>query len=129
VRGISFIFIGIDAAGDVFSFVSVCMSLSPLPSFVAYNKTVFQPTLDILGLVIYATEFVLWCGVFACGGYYNFMPWVKIQLHRRGREERELSNHEETGTGVSNAVELERISSSRSVFRTPSSVAEVSIGS
>ncbi len=29
VRGISFIFVGIDAAGDVFSLISVCKSLSP----------------------------------------------------------------------------------------------------
>jgi hypothetical protein len=44
VRGISFIFVGIDALGDLFSLVSV----------------VFQPRLDILGLVIYGTELVLW---------------------------------------------------------------------
>ena len=36
VRGISFLFVGIDAAGDVFSLVSV----------------LFQPTIDALGLVI-----------------------------------------------------------------------------
>ncbi|KAI6768695.1 hypothetical protein HG531_010884 [Fusarium graminearum] len=50
VRGISFLFVAIDAAGDVFSLASVF----------------FQPELDVLGIVIYATEFVLWCGVFAC---------------------------------------------------------------
>jgi hypothetical protein len=61
VRGISFLFVAIDAAGDVFSLVSVF----------------FQPELDVLGIVIYATEFVLWCGVFACGGYYNLLPWVR----------------------------------------------------
>ncbi|USP79967.1 hypothetical protein yc1106_07241 [Curvularia clavata] len=48
VRGISFIFVGIDALGDVFSLASV----------------VFQPTLDILGIVIYGTELVLWIGIF-----------------------------------------------------------------
>ncbi|MAD85623.1 MAG: hypothetical protein CL912_21895 [Deltaproteobacteria bacterium] len=31
VRGISFIFVGIDAAGDVFSLISVCM-FSPCPT-------------------------------------------------------------------------------------------------
>ncbi len=55
VRGISFILVGIDAAGDIFSLASIF----------------FQPTLDVLGIVIYATEVVLWCGVFACGGYYR----------------------------------------------------------
>jgi hypothetical protein len=55
VRGISFIFVGIDALGDVFSLVSL----------------VFQPTLDVLGMVIYATELVLWIGVFMCGAYYS----------------------------------------------------------
>ncbi|CRK27154.1 hypothetical protein BN1723_018297, partial [Verticillium longisporum] len=40
VRGISFLFVGIDALGDVFSLTSV----------------VFQPRLDVLGMVIYATE-------------------------------------------------------------------------
>ena len=64
VRGISFLFVGIDAAGDVFSLVSV----------------LFQPELDVLGLVIYGTELVLWIGVFACGGYYNFLPWLRSRL-------------------------------------------------
>jgi len=58
VWGISFIFVGIDAAGDVFSLVSVF----------------FQLKLDVLGIVIYATESVLWCGVSACGGYFNLTP-------------------------------------------------------
>jgi len=31
VRGISFLFVGIDALGDVFSFVSVCRLTSPFP--------------------------------------------------------------------------------------------------
>jgi hypothetical protein len=61
VRGISFIFVGIDAAGDLFSLVSV----------------LFQPVLDVLGLVIYGTELILWIGVFLCGGYYNLLPWIK----------------------------------------------------
>ncbi|CAN9467819.1 unnamed protein product [Alternaria alternata] len=59
VRGISFIFVGIDALGDLFSLVSV----------------VFQPRLDILGLVIYGTELVLWIGIFVCGAYYNLPTW------------------------------------------------------
>ncbi|KAH8594757.1 G protein-like protein-coupled receptor : PQ-loop [Bisporella sp. PMI_857] len=108
VRGISFIFIGIDAAGDVFSLVSVF----------------FQPKLDILGMVIYATEFVLWCGVFACGGYYNLLPWIKMKLSDRAQQKRDErdSRTEVDAEGVSNAVELERAPSSTSVFRTSSSI-------
>ncbi|EXA39534.1 hypothetical protein FOQG_05410 [Fusarium oxysporum f. sp. raphani 54005] len=97
VRGISFLFVAIDAAGDVFSLVSVF----------------FQPELDVLGIVIYATEFVLWCGVFACGGYYNLLPWVR---KRFGSESKRVEGEESAGDGV---MMNENISSS-SVFRTVS---------
>ena len=91
---------------------------------------VFQPKLDILGMVIYATEFVLWCGVFACGGYFNLLPWVRMKLSER--EQKKAEEREERGSGgvepieaegTSQDVELNRIGSSTSVFRTPSSVA------
>lgn len=108
VRGISFIFVGIDAAGDVFSLVSLF----------------FQPKLDILGVVIYATEFVLWCGVFAAGGYYNFLPWFRKRWLGRP------SKSETTGDGLSsppsihephqNGITLHDMPSSTSVFRTAS---------
>ncbi|KAF5974726.1 integral membrane protein [Fusarium bulbicola] len=97
VRGISFLFVAIDAAGDVFSLVSVF----------------FQPELDVLGIVIYATEFVLWCGVFACGGYYNLLPWVR---KRFGGESKRAEGEESVGDGV---MMNENVSSS-SVFRTAS---------
>jgi len=112
VRGISFLFVGIDAAGDVFSLVSV----------------VFQRDLDVLGLVIYGTELILWIGVFACGGYYNLLPWAQKRLGRK--------KGESDGTGVlsptcsrnrgpeaaaaSEPVALHDLPSSTSVFRTPS---------
>jgi len=109
VRGISFIFVGIDAAGDVFSLISVF----------------FQPSLDILGMIIYATEFALWCGVFACGGYFNLIPWLnqKISLRRAQRAEAvALERRQEEHAGVSNDVDMQRVPSSTSVFRTPSSI-------
>lgn len=109
VRGISFIFVGIDAAGDVFSLVSIF----------------FQPRLDILGMVIYATEFVLWCGVFACGGYFNLLPWAQQKLStRKQRREADVAEEIQIGTanGQSNDVDLSRIPSSTSVFRTSNSV-------
>ncbi|KAF7558847.1 hypothetical protein G7046_g5314 [Stylonectria norvegica] len=109
VRGISFIFVGIDAAGDVFSLVSLF----------------FQPELDVRGVVIYATEFVLWCGVFACGGYYNFLPWAKTRLAaRKTRDEQavamESPSSSHNGAAQFNSVMLHHQQSSSSVFRTAS---------
>ncbi|KAJ9239420.1 hypothetical protein DTO169E5_4356 [Paecilomyces variotii] len=91
VRGISFIFVGIDAAGDLFSLVSV----------------LFEPSMDILGMVIYATELTLWCGVFICGAVYNLTPWIKQRSKRRC-------------VNVQEPVSLHPMPSSTSVFRTAS---------
>lgn len=109
VRGISFIFVGIDAAGDVFSLVSIF----------------FQPELDILGIVIYATEFVLWCGVFACGGYYNFLPWIKKRWTGRPSKTMPATIKDEAQSscashGQGNGITLHDMPSSGSVFRTVS---------
>lgn len=99
VRGISFLFVGIDAAGDVFSLVSV----------------IFQHELDILGMVIYGTELVLWIGVFACGGYYNLLPWVQRMLkQRKGRI------NESATAPAPETIAMHDLPSSTSVFRTPS---------
>lgn len=83
-------------------------------------------------MVIYATEFVLWCGVFACGGYFNLTPWVrqKVSTRRQTRRQAEIDLRETQdtsgdrieGTGVSNDLELRQVPSSTTVFRTPSSV-------
>ncbi|KAI9801230.1 MAG: hypothetical protein M1825_003504 [Sarcosagium campestre] len=106
VRGISFIFVGIDAAGDIFSLISV----------------LFQPSLDVLGLVIYGTELVLWIGVLLCGGYYNILPRL-----RRGIEVRA----EAATIGHSNNAEisLRDLPSSTSVFQTPSMAIAIARGS
>jgi len=104
VRGISFIFVGIDALGDVFSLVSV----------------VFQPKLDVLGVAIYGTELVLWIGSFMCGAYYNLGPWVKLQ--RVGAEQGVTAPTEarEGESASAPCVSLHHLPSSTSVFRTPS---------
>ena len=80
-------------------------------------------------MVIYATEFVLWCGVFACGGYFNLLPWVRQRIsdraEKRKEERRVRGQNDPTDVepeGVSNDIDLERTPSSTSVFRTPSSV-------
>lgn len=80
-------------------------------------------------MVIYATEFVLWCGVFACGGYFNFVPWARQKLSARAEVKKDERNAaapavEATGAiGLSTNLSLTQLPSSTSVFRTPSSVA------
>ncbi|KAK7422832.1 hypothetical protein QQX98_001394 [Neonectria punicea] len=109
VRGISFIFVAIDAAGDVFSLASLF----------------FQPELDVMGVIIYATEFVLWCGVFACGGYYNFLPWMKKRWFNRASKVEPEAVHDASPSSAgshreSNGITLHDLPSSSSVFRTVS---------
>jgi hypothetical protein len=110
VRGISFIFVGIDAAGDLFSLVSI----------------IFQPKLDVLGVVIYGTELVLWMGVFTCGGYYNLLPWVQKKLERKkGDCNVSLYPTHSGNSGQENGLPTQPnalldLPSSTSVFRTPS---------
>ena len=66
--------------------------------------SVFQPTLDILGMVIYGTELVLWLGVFACGGYFNFAPWVRRKRSdRTGAGSRRSAGDVAASVSVSNA--------------------------
>ncbi|KAF2012342.1 PQ loop repeat protein [Aaosphaeria arxii CBS 175.79] len=119
VRGISFLFVGIDALGDVFSLAAV----------------VFQRRLDVLGLVIYGTELVLWIGVFACGGYYNFVPWVRGRLGGKKVKSageggggsigcRRSGDGEDVG-GMGNTIALHDLPSSTSVFRTPAGEVDV----
>jgi hypothetical protein len=80
-------------------------------------------------MVIYATEFVLWCGVFACGGYFNLAPWVRLKISTRSQRKQGERNEIAMGDqnvvpaeGISNDVSLHQIPSSTTVFRTPSSV-------
>ncbi|KAK4154826.1 PQ loop repeat-domain-containing protein [Chaetomidium leptoderma] len=108
VRGVSFVFVGIDAAGDLFSLASVF----------------FQPTLDILGMVIYGSELVLWLGVFVCGGYYNFLPWIRkkwfTDKSRHGRFEGMDTGPSEHTDSTAAPIALHDMPSSTSVFRTAS---------
>ncbi|KAK0510783.1 hypothetical protein JMJ35_007215 [Cladonia borealis] len=105
VRGISFIFVGIDAAGDLFSLISVLL--------------VFQADLNILGMAIYGTELALWTGVFICGGYFNLVPYIQTRLsNRRQRLETERQSGSLHDAG---SIALREMPSSTSVFRTPSS--------
>jgi hypothetical protein len=94
VRGISFFFVGLDAMGDLTSLISV----------------LFQPSLDVLGLVIYGVELTLWIGIFACGGYYNLRPWLQAKVK---------ASHNST-QNQPNDLALHDLPSSTSVFRTTS---------
>jgi hypothetical protein len=117
VRGISFIFVGIDALGDVFSLISV----------------VFQPTLDVLGMVIYGTELVLWIGIFVCGAYYNLCPWLRRRrLGSAGEQAASADASAVPGAlggrgdgAVASGIALHDLPSSTSVFRTPAGEIEV----
>lgn len=126
VRGISFLFVGIDALGDLTSLISV----------------LFEPSLNILGFVIYGSELILWLGVFACGGYcesgcllmagrkanfanlssspVNFRPWLR-RRRVEGRSARECG-----GDHVIQSLPR-RSSESSSVFRTASGVSHATV--
>ena len=83
----------------------------------------------MLGLVIYGSELILWMGVFACGGYYNFRPWVGKRVERFRSSEREGAPYEAGGGaeegGRSTALDGLSVgrrssASSSTVFRTAS---------
>ncbi|KAF1816318.1 hypothetical protein P152DRAFT_119240 [Eremomyces bilateralis CBS 781.70] len=116
VRGISFLFVALDAAGDLFSLISV----------------LFQTSVDVLGLVIYGSELILWLGVFAAGGYLNLRPWLKKKYGKESKTaEREGigavdGNPSDDAQEANNSVALHDLPSSTSVFRTASSDTGVS---
>jgi hypothetical protein len=83
----------------------------------------FQPTLDIVGMVIYATELILWIGVFACGGYFNLAPWVRERMSARlaAQEQAQLQLQQQQQERERNGgIALHDLPSSTSVFRTVS---------
>lgn len=69
----------------------------------------FGPAIDVLGMVIYGTELVLWLGIFACGAVFNLSPW----LEHRSKKQNEVQREPEP-------VALHPMPSSTSVFRTAS---------
>ena len=125
VRGISFIFVAIDAMGDLTSLISV----------ICWWRA--GQGLDILGLVVYGSELVLWMGVMACGVWFNLRPWVKTRMTARAHPDQvnrsgvspEAELHEQVQHGSSSTPASIRSSStyaslssytSGSVFRTAS---------
>ena len=101
VEGVSFLFCGIDALGDVASIISV----------------VFERHLDVLGLVIYGVEFVFWMGVFALGFYFKWVP--RMKQWRRTHPRREGQPSENVCPPLArDGIALHEMPSSTSVFRT-----------
>ncbi|KYK57037.1 PQ loop repeat protein [Drechmeria coniospora] len=114
VRGVSFVFVAIDAAGDLFSLVSIF----------------FQPQLDVLGMAVYGTELVLWLGVFACGAWYSLLPWLRetwFSWHQHVQDRRSDDDSAQPGPEVEVAptvIAMHDMPSTTSVFRTASASAE-----
>lgn len=90
---------------------------------------VFGPSLQVLAMIIYGLELVLWMGIFACGGYYNLRPWWKRRSENRGQASNTEPGEQAHGTGVSVrpstssaqeaqylSIALQRLPSSTSVF-------------
>ncbi|KAK2793750.1 hypothetical protein FQN52_000702 [Onygenales sp. PD_12] len=103
VRGISWLFVGIDAAGDLFSLVSI----------------LYQPTPDILGMAIYGSELAFWLGIFACGGFLNLPPWIRKKLGAR-RDRLHGGEQGYTSSQPPLVISLHEMPSSTSVFQTAS---------
>lgn len=93
VRGISFVFVALDALGDLTSLLGV----------ICWWRV--GRKLDVLGVIVYASELVLWIGVMACGVWYNLRPWMQ----QKGNEIRQVG--EESGTHIQMTNEVIEISS------------------
>lgn len=71
VQGISFMFVIIDAGGDLVSILAL----------------LFEASIDALGLVIYSVELGFWIGILALGMYYRLWGWMSSKIGARGDEE------------------------------------------
>ncbi|KAL2689166.1 hypothetical protein Neosp_003218 [[Neocosmospora] mangrovei] len=70
VKGISFLFVLIDAGGDVVSILAL----------------VFAPRTDILGIVIYSVEAALWTGIGILGIHFRFRGWLLGKMGRKSAD-------------------------------------------
>lgn len=100
VRGISFIFVGLDAAGDLFSLLSLF----------------FTTELNVLGIVIYSSELALWTGVFILGICFNLKEWIHAK-RGSGQQERDIPIELPTSRQPS-IMSTSSMSSAVSVFST-----------
>ena len=66
VQGISYMFVLIDAGGDLVSILAL----------------VFSARIDVVGMVVYSVELVLWIGIGLLGVHYRFRPWLVRKLSK-----------------------------------------------
>lgn len=66
VIGISFMFVLLDAMGDLVSILAL----------------LFSRSIDITGMVIYSVELVLWIGIMCLGAHYRLRVWLLGKLKR-----------------------------------------------
>jgi uncharacterized protein with PQ loop repeat len=71
VRGISFMFVFIDFAGDITSIVAL----------------VFAPHIDVVGMVVYSVEAVLWIGIMLLGVHFRLRAWMLKRLRSKSTSE------------------------------------------
>ena len=71
VEGISFLFVFIDAGGDVVSILAL----------------VFASRVDVLGMVIYSVEAFLWAGIAILGLHFRFRVWLSGRLGHKSDDE------------------------------------------
>jgi len=135
VRGISFIFVALDAAGDVTSLLSVgelvwwaafgaqvrlkqCPFSLPLDII---SQVIVRPV-DVKGAVIYGVELALWIGIFILGAVFNLRAWLKGANDSEGRlnDATELHSPCDEGevTATTRPTRAPSVSSQSSVFQT-----------
>ncbi|ORY78018.1 PQ loop repeat-domain-containing protein [Leucosporidium creatinivorum] len=73
VRGISFLFVAVDAMGDLTSLLSLF----------------FEAPFDYVGCVIYSVELVMWIGIMGLGVWYHFWPSERSLARARAEAEGE----------------------------------------
>ncbi|GAA5890939.1 hypothetical protein JCM6882_008861 [Rhodosporidiobolus microsporus] len=89
VRGVSLLFVGIDAAGDLTSLLSVF----------------FEEEVDYVATAAYAAELALWTGILSLAAYYHFRP-SKRSIAAAAREA-EQARAEEQRVGSRGEVPVE----------------------
>lgn len=67
VQGISFMFVAIDAGGDLVSILAL----------------LFATRIDVVGMVVYSSELVLWIGICVLGVHFRLRIWALKQLGSR----------------------------------------------
>jgi hypothetical protein len=115
VRGISLLFVGLDAAGDLASILSVGEYLTKANRWSANASTtsVIVKPIDVEGTAIYAVELALWIGILSLAAIFRLRAWLK-------RKESDLPVESVEMQGGQQDAEVASISSgsNRSVFMT-----------